>query len=142
MASIQGLNRWNRWIDNLPQEVREEAKEIVKQAGYDTEADAKMNVPVDGGDLRRSINTSIEEDGMVAVVGTNMDYALSVEFGSKPHKIKIKNKQALSNGGDFFGDEVNHPGNQAQPFLTPAYVKNKFKLRRKLQELANSIEGM
>lgn len=139
-SHIRGLNRWNRWVDDLPEEVKEDAKVAVKEAGYMTEADAKQNAPVDQGDLRRSINTTIEENGMVAVVGTNMDYALSVEFGSAPHTIKVKDAKALSNGQSFFGKEVQHPGTQAQPFLTPAFVKNKAKLRRKLQEIANSIE--
>ena len=45
-----------------------------------------------------------------------------MEFGTKKKNfaIKIKEKKSLSNGIDFFGREVIHPGIEARPFMKPA----------------------
>jgi len=50
-------------------------------------------------------------------VGTNVEYASAIEFGSRPHVIEAKNKKVLSNGKMFFGKRVNHPGWSGDSFL-------------------------
>jgi len=50
-------------------------------------------------------------------VGTNVEYAAAIEFGSRPHVIEAKNKKVLSNGKKFFGKRVNHPGWSGDSFL-------------------------
>jgi hypothetical protein len=42
-----------------------------------------------------------------------------IEFGSKPHEIGPKAKQALK-FGSVFAAGVEHPGTKAQPFMRPA----------------------
>ena len=103
-----------------------EAVEVVTQG-------AKRRCPTSpaGSELHPSgwLRSSIEgrvvaagSDGWVGVVGTGVDYALFVEFGTKPHVIRARNAHVLANTrtGDMFGPVVHHPGTKAQPFLRPA----------------------
>lgn len=48
-----------------------------------------------------------------------------VEFGTKPHIIRAKNKKVMVINGDFVGGEVHHPGAKAHPFMRPAYYKER-----------------
>ena len=50
------------------------------QAGEIVRADAVMNCPVDTGRLKGSITSKVE--GNSAVIGTNVEYAPYVEFGT------------------------------------------------------------
>lgn len=50
-------------------------------------------------------------------IGTNVEYAPAIEFGSRPHVIEAKNRKVLSNGKTFFGKRVNHPGWSGDSFL-------------------------
>lgn len=56
----------------------------------------------------------------IRYIGTNVDYAAHVEFGTSPHKIEVKTASVLSDGSNFFGRVVNHPGTSPIPFMRPA----------------------
>ena len=51
--------------------------------GIEAEGDVKELVPVDTGRLRNSITHAVDEGGKYAIVGTNVEYAESVEFNEK-----------------------------------------------------------
>lgn len=57
----------------------------VKQAGELIAGEARKRAPVDTGRLRSSIrSTTTEEEGeIVAKIGTNVDYAIHVEYGHR-----------------------------------------------------------
>lgn len=58
----------------------------VLEAALFIEERAKIACPVDTGNLRRSISTSgpsVGADGVSATVGTNVNYAAFVEFGTR-----------------------------------------------------------
>lgn len=94
--------------------------------------DAKRRCPVSpsgsgdhsSGHLRSSIDWDLsrDEEGLHADIGTTVDYALYVEFGTKPHIIESHGPYPLRNRktGQVFGRRVRHPGTTAQPFLRPA----------------------
>ena len=124
------------------------AKEL-KVAMTDTvttiEKYAKHRCPVDTGNLRSSITPEIDgfKEGSV---GTNSEYAMPVEYGSRPHDIKPRDKQALAfekggtkgryvttksgkrryqkgkSGEPVVVKRVKHPGTKAQPFMEPAFL--------------------
>lgn len=50
-------------------------------------------------------------------VGTNVIYAKFLQKGTKPYTISTKKKYGLSDGTNFFGKKVQHPGIAARPFL-------------------------
>lgn len=71
--------------NNLPKlsdEARQRASVIVRNAAFEVEAYAKQVVPVDTGNLRNSIHTTMEGE-LTAKVGTHVGYAAYVEFGTR-----------------------------------------------------------
>jgi hypothetical protein len=56
----------------------------------------------------------------VAFVGTTVFYGPYVEYGTGPHEIRIKKAKVLTDGKNFFGKVVQHPGTEAVPFMRPA----------------------
>lgn len=92
MSSYKDLKGLNKYLKKISDKTPEVTESIVKQAAYKVESNAKRNCPVDTGRLRGSIATKLE--GLEAEVGTNVEYATFIEYGTV--------KQA------------------AQPFMTPA----------------------
>jgi len=63
----------------------EKVEDAVERACRLVEADAKKTVPVDTGRLRASIRIEVEriaKDVVEGKIGTNVDYAKKVEFGT------------------------------------------------------------
>lgn len=95
----------------------------VERTRIDVQNEARRRAPVDTGRLRSSIVSRAEGGGrgLGYVVGSNVNYAAAVEFGTAPHVIKPRYKQALYwPGAAHPVAQVNHPGTRAQPFLRPA----------------------
>jgi len=113
MSEIKGLEEFIKWADSIADEVEQEAIALVKKTAFQTEADAKKLTPVDTGTLRRSINTKIEPDGLSAEVGTNVEYNFIVEYGTS--------KQT------------------AQPYMNPAFVKNKEKFIQGMEKIMKKV---
>lgn len=113
MAHIRGLDRWERWIEDIPEEVEQEVKTLVAETSYKIEADAKLLAPVSTGHLRRSIKTKISKAGYTATIGTNVEYSNYVEFGTSKM--------------------------DAQPFLIPAYVKHKDDFKEELKDILDKV---
>jgi hypothetical protein len=59
------------------------------------EGNAKREVPVKTGNLRRTITSRVEQGGKRGVVGTNAPYARPVHDGSRPHIITAKRAKAI-----------------------------------------------
>lgn len=116
--------RWNsREADRILKSSRGPVAQDLRAKALKVEARAKQHAPVDTGALRGSIHTreGRDEQGPFVEVGSDLDYAIIVELGSRPHVIRPKDKQALAwPGGAHPVAEVHHPGTQAQPYLRPA----------------------
>lgn len=78
------------------------------------ESEAKKSCPVKTGRLRASIKSFVSENPISAVVGTNVSYAATVEFGSKALRRKAK------------------------PYLYPAYFDAIGELKERLQNAIGS----
>ena len=72
-------------------------------------------------------------------IGTNVEYAPAIEFGSRPHVIEAKNRKALSNGKAIFGRRVNHPGWSGDSFLYWA-MKNVDVTKSVGDDMANDLK--
>ncbi|MFE0329070.1 HK97 gp10 family phage protein [Streptomyces sp. NPDC058960] len=95
----------------------------VERTRIDVQNEARRRAPVDTGRLRSSIVSHTEGGGrsLGYVVGTNVNYAAAVEYGTAPHVIKPKYKRALYwPGAAHPVAQVNHPGTRPRPFLRPA----------------------
>ena len=88
-------------------------------------ASGRPGPKVQSGRLRASITHRLlsSPEGAFAEVGTNVEYAGFVEYGTGPHTIRARNRQALYwKGADHPVRSVRHPGNRPYPFLRPALL--------------------
>lgn len=100
-----------------------QTRQAVVQTGIDVQNEARRRAPVDTGRLRSSIvhRVSGGSSSVDVAVGTNVNYAEDVEYGTAPHVILPKNGKALYwPGARHPVARVNHPGTRAQPFMGPA----------------------
>lgn len=86
----------------------------VRKGALKVERDAKIIVPVDTGNLRRSITHQVE--GNQAIVGTSVEYAAKVELGI---------------------------GQRRQPYLTPALNLNRTLIKQYIiDEMNRQMEAI
>ncbi|EGK12961.1 phage tail component protein [Desmospora sp. 8437] len=112
-------------------------KKAVQETAINVQREARKNAPVDTGRLRSSIRHNQTDGGFGAEVGTDVKYAPHIEFGTRPHTIRPKNKKALYwKGAKHPVKVVHHPGTKARPFLFPAAEGERPKFEKRLtQEL-------
>ena len=129
------LNKFSVILGKLPDEIKDDVRKVVKNSAFNIERNAKSSASVKTGHLRRSISTKMGD--MEATIHTsNLKYAPMVEFGTKPHIIRAKNKKALYwKGAKHPVKSVRHPGGKAKPYLIPAFEKEKDQFLEKLKEV-------
>lgn len=87
-----------------------------------------MGVEVNGmGELFEELDElgdDYGDDGIEWVVGTPVEYAAVVEYGSAPHPIEADQAETLAfpgeDGDTVFRASVDHPGTDPQPYFRPA----------------------
>lgn len=85
---------------------------------------AVTKAPKDTGNLARSIDFDVSEDGREGVVYSNAEYAPYVEIGTGVHSSKgTGRKDKWSYKGKY--GWVTTDGNEPQPFMQPALDENK-----------------
>lgn len=90
---------------NYPQVFAAINRKFLPKAGVEVLKTAQDEVPVDNGILKGSLRYKVMKDKVS--IGTNIEYAAYVEYGTKPHG--------------------NHPGTKSQPYLRAALdFKRKF----------------
>ena len=129
------LNKFSVILGKLPDEIKDDIRKVVKNSAFNIERNAKSSASVKTGHLKRSISTKMGD--MEATIHTsNLKYAPMVEFGTKAHIIRPKNKKALYwKGAKHPIRKVNHPGSKAKPYLIPAFEKEKDQFLEKLKEV-------
>ena len=129
------LDKFAVEITKLDDKTKDNVQKVLNNTGFKIEAKAKGNVPVNTGHLRRGITTKIG-NMEVTVHTSNIKYAPMVEYGTKPHIIKPKNKKALYwKGAKHPVRSVRHPGSKAKPYLIPAFEKEKDTFVKNLKEV-------
>jgi hypothetical protein len=120
-------------LDELGSKVIDE----VIATGFEIRNEAVKRTPVNTGALRSGwqVDSGRTANGGWVEVRNDVPYAAAVEYGTKPHTIRAKNKKVLANQkeGAVFGTEVNHPGTKARPMLRPALVAGLNSLARRLK---------
>lgn len=100
-----------RVIDNTAL-VKQASEAQIKRAltimGETAEGYAKLKCPVDTGRLRNSITHEVNTDGKFVRIGTNVEYAPYVEFGTG------------RNAHSGMGGNQSRGGQKPQPYLRPA----------------------
>ncbi len=109
--------------------------------------EAVLLCPVDTGELRQSIKTSVETAGdeVNGITYTNKEYAAYVEFGTGPkgeenHSgISPKITPSYTKHGWSYkndaGEWIYTNGQPAQPFMYPALKNNEDKVKKRVKEV-------
>ena len=130
MATVEGIRQLERRLAAIG-----ETRSMLRALQIATVSEAQALVPRKTGHLQRSIRPGRLTDDY-AVVEARTPYAAPVEFGTKPHIIRPKNKRALAwpassagrrlsgrrrtnSGRLVFASIVHHPGSKAKPYLIP-----------------------
>lgn len=133
-AHIKGLSIATRRLQSIPAKCLKEVINGVNKATAVVEAGAKRNCPIDTGLLRNSIHpqpAKTEGDNIKATVGTSIEYAPYVEFGTGsrggyPYETDIP----LSYRKDW-------PGQVARPFLGKSLHENRSTVQKIIKDAAN-----
>lgn len=94
----------------------------------------------EGGTFDGSLNTNFGK--LEAIAGTNVVYAPTIEYGSKPHVIEAKNKPFLvfkTAAGWIRKKSVNHPGFAGSSFMRWAAEKQKPEFEKRVTEELNKV---
>jgi hypothetical protein len=110
-ADKAAIPRLNRLLDAV-------YKDVLRLVPEDTEA-LKLSV--------RKVPARVRPVARVKVGGPGLEYWADQEYGTDPHVIESTGKWPLRNKetGEVFGRVVNHPGNEAQPYLRPALYRRR-----------------
>lgn len=112
----QAIDKLLENLDQYSDSIKNAVADEIALTAYDIESMAKQRCPVKTGRLRASIMAFVDKDTMSAIVGTNVEYAAEVEYGSvKEHR-------------------------KARPFLYPAYFKEMGKLFNNLKNILTNAK--
>lgn len=122
---VKGLADLQKMLNTLPAKMGKNILRGAMRAGAKPVlAAAKQEAAVVSGELRDSLKiTGGAKKGnrgqVHAAVKTDKFYAKFVEFGTDPHEIHPKNREALAVDGKAV-ELINHPGAKPHPFMRPA----------------------
>lgn len=80
------------------------------------ERKAQEDAPIDTGFMRERTRIGLTAEGGDGIyqgeIIVDTDYAAATDTGSRPHTISTRTAKVLTDGVNFFGQTVNHPGTQ------------------------------
>jgi HK97 gp10 family phage protein len=123
---MSGGREFHAFLQQLPVKAEKNIlRAALRAGGNEFKEEARLNVPVDDGDLRASIRVTTRSKGGTVYAslkagGKRAPHAHLVEFDTGAHKITAKPQHALAFNG-IAVNEVDHPGTKAQPYMRPAF---------------------
>lgn len=126
MASIENLDNFYLKLDNIEKVLN--VGEVLEEACLLVENTAKQYCPVDTGQLRNSITHQVF--GNVGYIGTNIQYAPYVEFGTGAYAKFQNGRSTPWCYKDVNGEWHWTKGQAPQPFLENALRDNKEMIAR------------
>lgn len=129
--AIENLDKLISKLEKL-----DDVNQAMEQACILVENEAKIKCPVDNGLLRNSITHYIEDNPneLVGVVGTNVEYAPYVEFGTGIYSSLENGRQDRWKYKDAKGEWHSTIGQHPQPYLQPALEENRRKIEKMFKE--------
>lgn len=133
-VEIEGLDEVLDAISDIAD--GDELKRAMGQACALVEGEAKKKAPKGNGDLRRSIESRVEDNGgdIVGIVSTPLEYAPYVEFGTG---LFAENDNGRKDVPWHYKDEKGEwhttRGQKPQPYLRPALHENRENVLRILR---------
>lgn len=133
---IKGLDSVIKDLNKLGKSISIPIKSGITKATKKCQKRAKLLCPVDTGTLRNSINTAIrtKAEEVEGEVGTNLEYAVYVEFGTGRH-----GEETNTNTETDVHYKADWKGQKAQPYMYPAYAETKEELPKILKEECDKV---
>lgn len=125
-VKVEGLDDVLEAISNMADE--QALKQAMGKACAFVEGEAKKKAPKGNGELRRSIESRVEENGndITGVVSTPLEYAPYVEFGTGLFAEDGDGRKDVPwHYQDEKGEWHSTKGQKPQPFLRPALHENR-----------------
>jgi HK97 gp10 family phage protein len=131
---LEGLEGVLESLNNMADE--ESLKAALGKACAVVERAAKEKAPKGTGELRRSIESKVEQQGdnLVGVIFTPLEYAPYVEFGTGLFAEEGGRKDVPWCYQDDKGEWHTTSGQHPQPFMRPAFNENREEILRILRE--------
>ena len=117
--------------------LKKAAAKWLLQACILVEGQAVLLAPVATSRLKQSIDYIVDDDELVGYVGTNVDYAIYVEFGTGEFAENGNGRKGGWMYIDTSGEWFFTWGIEPQPYLRPAFRQTK----GQIEALAKSIFG-
>ena len=117
--------------------LKKAAAKWLLQACILVEGQAVLLAPVATSRLKQSIDYIVDDDELVGYVGTNVDYAIYVEFGTGEFAENGNGRKGGWMYKDPSGEWFFTWGIEPQPYLRPAFRQTK----GQIEALAKSIVG-
>jgi len=121
-AAVVDLTELARDLEYAAQQAQTSVMQILVNMAEQIADYMRQEVPVRSGKLRDSIRVKVE-DSRIVIGPEGVDYAVYVEYGTKPHEIRAKNNGVLAftvNSKTVFATVVQHPGTDPNPFAQRA----------------------
>ena len=138
---LTGHKNLMSWLSKHGEDTKNDVKKMIFRTGNDIRTEAMRNLERNGTSKTRKLKQSIQhitvKSGYGGEVFSGLDTSEFIEYGTKPHWIKIKHKKVLANvkTDEIFGKKVFHPGTKPKPFMAPAAHKHLTKLTNDLLAL-------
>lgn len=153
MANLMVKDNSREVVNILDKKLREALIRALTKSAFLVEGTAKELAPFGKtGQLGASIHNFVNEQELNAVIYTELEYSPYVEYSTRAHIIKPKDKKALAWGANLGtlpnGDTkrshlakmVRHPGSSEQPFMRPALDNNVENIKKIFASEINSIK--
>lgn len=142
MDSIKGMDKILAKLDKMID--KSALQKAMEDACLMIESDSKRECPTgDTGRLRGSIESDVktEGDNIIGTVGTNVEYAPYVEYGTGLFSSQGNGRKDVpwfyqDDKGNWHSTSGQHP----QPYLHPAFENNKDKINKLIADAIK--EGM
>ena len=121
ILKIEGLENLINKLDDI--EKAEYIQRALTKSCLMVEAQAKVNCPVDDGQLRQSIGSEVK--GNIGVIGTNVEYAPYVHQGTGIYAVNGDGRKTRWKYQDAKGEWHSTIGQQPNPFLERALDANR-----------------
>ena|SRR3990167_3924947 len=142
---IKGLDKLIKNFKGSPLLLKKEIGKTVRDSELMLQRTSKKEVPVQTGNLQKSISILSRVNPFSGGITAKAKYASAVEYGSRPHIIKARSAKVLANKktGQVFGRTVRHPGTKANPFMHRTADKEKGSILKKFElALDNIAKGL
>lgn len=115
-----GANKMRKALNRWGESIEADVKRIVVETANLLKTEAVARAPEDTGDLKKSIEVEILNDGLTAIVTVGVHYAIYIEFGTGIYAVKGNGRKTP---WTYYSNKLNKfvttEGMEAQPFWFP-----------------------